>query len=194
MRKALFLDRDGVLDDLVYYRSHDEWESPRALGDLTLIEGAAPALRTAMEEGWLLFVVSNQPSAAKGKTSLAALEEVQAAVVSALERDGVRVTACYLCFHHPDGSVPELRGLCRCRKPSPFFLLEAARTYDVDLEASWMIGDQDRDLLAGRAAGCRVALIEYPHSASKRGEVRADLVGGSLAEVLGRIGPGSPHS
>jgi D-glycero-D-manno-heptose 1,7-bisphosphate phosphatase len=191
MKKALFLDRDGVLDDLVYYPSHDEWESPRTLADLTLIEGTAPALRAAMDEGWLLFMVSNQPSAAKGKTSLAALEEVQAAVVSALERDGVRFTDCYLCFHHPDGSVPELSGPCRCRKPSPFFLREAARTHGVDLAASWMIGDQDRDLLAGQAAGCRVALIEYPHSVSKRGDVQVEVVGEALVGVLRRIVLGS---
>jgi len=184
MKKALFLDRDGVLDDLVYYASHDEWESPRNVGDLTLIDGTAVALRSAIADGWLLFVISNQPSAAKGKTTLAVLEKVQAALVAALEREGVRFTDCYLCFHHPEAIVEELRGPCACRKPSPFFLQEAARTYDLDLAASWMIGDQDRDLQAGRAAGCRVALIEYPHSASKRGQVRADVVGGSLAEVL----------
>ena len=171
MNRALFLDRDGIVDELVYYESSGEWESPRTLADLKMLD--ATPLQRFVDAGWLLFLVTNQPSSAKGKTSLEDLREVHDAVVRALP---VPITRSYLCFHRSEDR-------CECRKPKPYFLHEAAREFEVDLTASWMVGDQDSDLLCGRAAGCRVALIENPRSANKRGAVEPDLRVHSLAEL-----------
>ena len=89
-----------------------------------------------------------------------------------------------MCLHHPDGVVPELSGPCDCRKPAPGMLVDAARELDLDLERSWMVGDTDADVEAGRAAGCRTALILNAASAHKRSrEVGADLEGPDLAHV-----------
>jgi D-glycero-D-manno-heptose 1,7-bisphosphate phosphatase len=165
MSRALFLDRDGVVDELVYYASHDEWESPRRVGDLKMIDGIAEPLRRFHAAGWLLFFVTNQPSAAKGKASREELQEVHDAVVSAV---GVVIARSYICFHRSENA-------CECRKPKPYFLHEAAREFDVDLSRSWMVGDQDSDLKCGRAAGCKVALIEHRGSEHKRGGVEPDL-------------------
>ncbi len=184
MNRALFLDRDGIVDELVYYQSHHEWESPRRLADLKMTHGVEPALRRFVEAGWLLFIVTNQPSYAKGKTSLADLREVHEAVVRAL---GVPIAQSYLCFHHPDALVRELRVACECRKPGAQSLRDAARDFDVDLSASWMVGDQDSDLLCGRAGGCRVALIENEQSANKRGKVEPDLRVRDLAELAAQL-------
>lgn len=170
-RRALFLDRDGIVDQLVYYASSGEWESPRTLADLEMLD-AAP-LQRFVDAGWLLFLITNQPSFAKGKTTMEDLHAVHDAVVHALP---VNITRSYLCFHRSEDQ-------CECRKPKPFFLREAAREFDVDLEASWMIGDQDSDLLCGRAAGCRVALMENPRSANKRGNVEPDLRVRDLGEL-----------
>jgi D-glycero-D-manno-heptose 1,7-bisphosphate phosphatase len=172
MVRALFLDRDGVLDELVYYPSHDEWESPRRVSDLVLIEGANEPLQRFVDAGWLLFIVTNQPSFAKGKTSREELVEVHDAVVASLT---VPIARSYLCFHHPDSIVNELRVKCECRKPGTKSLRDAASEFGVDLTSSWMVGDQDSDLKCGRAAGCKVALIESRGSASKRGNVEPDL-------------------
>lgn len=180
MTRALFLDRDGILDELVYYQSSEEWESPRSLSDLVMIEGVGSALRRFVDAGWLLFIVTNQPSYAKGKTSLEELREVHDAVVRAL---GVPITQSYLCFHHPDSIVPSLRVACECRKPGAQSLRDAARDFDIDLSASWMVGDQDSDLLCGRAGGCKVALIENEWSANKRGSVEPDLRVHNLGEL-----------
>jgi D-glycero-D-manno-heptose 1,7-bisphosphate phosphatase len=180
MTRALFLDRDGILDQLVYYPSSNEWESPRRLADLVMIDGIQPALQRFVDAGWLLFIVTNQPSYAKGKTSREELHEVHDAVIRAL---GVPITHSYLCFHHPDALVPELRVACECRKPGPQSLRDAARDYDLDLAASWMVGDQDSDLLCGRAAGCKVALIANDQSANKRGKVEPDLRVDNLADL-----------
>jgi D-glycero-D-manno-heptose 1,7-bisphosphate phosphatase len=172
MRRALFLDRDGVLNELVFYESSGEWESPRLLSDVRVIDGVAAPLRRFVDAGWLLVIVSNQPSHAKGKTSLQDLADVHSFVVESLD---VPIARSYLCFHHPAAIVPELRIACECRKPGTKSLRDAARDLDLDLAASWMVGDQDTDLACGRAAGCRVALIEHPGSANKRGTVEPDL-------------------
>jgi D-glycero-D-manno-heptose 1,7-bisphosphate phosphatase len=184
VKRALFLDRDGVLDELVYYPSHDEWESPRALEDLVLIAGVEEPLRRFVEAGWLLFIVTNQPSFAKGKTSRENLQAVHDAVVASLD---VPIARSYICFHHPDAIVDELRVKCECRKPGTKSLRDAAAEFDVDLARSWMVGDQDSDLKCGRAAGCKVALIESRGSASKRGNVEPDLRVRDLAELAAAI-------
>ena len=173
MNRALFLDRDGVLDELVYYEwPAREWEAPRRVEDIRMIDAARP-LQRFLDAGWLLFIVTNQPSHRKGKTSREDLEAVHEEVVRRL---GVPVTRSYICFHHPDDR-------CECRKPSPYFLREAARELDVDLSASWMVGDQDSDLACGRAAGCKVALIEHRGSEHKRGAIEPDLRVRDLTEL-----------
>jgi D-glycero-D-manno-heptose 1,7-bisphosphate phosphatase len=185
MNRALFLDRDGVLDELAFYPSSNEWEGPRTLADVVMIDGTTEPLQRFVDAGWLLFIVTNQPSYAKGKTTMEDTHAVQDAVVARL---GVPITRSYLCLHHPDSIVPDLRISCECRKPGAQSLREAARDFDVDLTASWMVGDQDSDLLCGRAAGCRVALIENPRTADKRGEVEPDLRVRDLAQFAQYFG------
>jgi D-glycero-D-manno-heptose 1,7-bisphosphate phosphatase len=180
MRRALFLDRDGVLNELVYYQSSREWESPRSLADLRMIEGVSEPLHLLAAAGWLLFIVTNQPSYAKGKTSQEELLEVERTIEAALP-----ITRGYVCFHHPDAVFEEWRVRCECRKPGAKSLRDAAVEFAVDLSGSWMVGDQDSDLKAGRAAGCKVALIEHPGSAHKRGTVTPDVVVRDLAELAG---------
>ncbi len=179
MTRALFLDRDGIVDELVFYESSGEWEAPRRIEDLRMIDGVRPQLQRFVDAGWLLFIVTNQPSAAKGKASLEALTEVNDAVVA-----GLPIARSYVCFHHPNEG-------CDCRKPKPYFLHEAAREFGVDLAQSWMVGDQDSDLACGRAAGCKVALIEHHGSAHKRGAIEPDLRVGDLSELVNALIPTS---
>lgn len=187
VQPALFFDRDGTLNELVHYPDSGEWESPRSPGDLRILPGAGAALRALQEGGWPLFLVSNQPSFAKGKTTLEQLEAVHAALAEHFRQAGVAFTEAYYCFHHPDSQVPGYGGTCRCRKPSPFFLEEAARRHQVALGGSWLIGDQDMDVLCARNAGCRSLLIPCSASASKRGEVEPDATAGALADLPGML-------
>ncbi len=106
---------------------------------------------------------------------------MHARVLELLAAEGVRFDASRLCLHHPDGVVAELSGPCDCRKPAPGMLLDAARALGLDLGGSWMLGDTDADVAAGRAAGCRTVLIEHPASAHKRGGgASPDLIAADL--------------
>ena len=175
MTAAVFLDRDGVLTRLVPDPFSGQPESPLTLDEVTLLPGAATAVRRLRDSGYVVVGISNQPAAAKGVVEITQLEQVQARVLELLAREDAAPDAFRLCYHHPEGLVPELTLGCRCRKPAPGMLLEAAEELEIDLGASWMIGDTDSDIIAGEAAGCRTVLIENPSSAHKRtGSPRPD--------------------
>lgn len=181
-RAAVFLDRDGVLNELVPDPLSGAGESPLAIEDVRLIPGAAAAARALARRGLALVCVSNQPAAAKGRVSVARLLAVHGRVLELLRAQGVRLAASRVCLHHEQAVVPELAGPCACRKPAPGMLLDAARAHEIDLAASWMVGDTDADIRAGRAAGCATLLIGNPASVHKRLQgIEADLTADSLA-------------
>jgi histidinol-phosphate phosphatase family protein len=125
--RAVFVDRDGVINALVADRSSGLLESPLAVADVTLIEGAAAALARLEGAGWTLVGVSNQPAAAKGALSLDELHAIQTRVLELLSAEGVRFDDFRLCLHHPDGVVAGLSGACDCRKPAPGMRTQARR-------------------------------------------------------------------
>jgi len=165
MNRGIFLDRDGVLDELVHYP--EGWGAPRTPADVRVRSGARDALGRAAKNGWMIFVISNQPDAAKGFTTVASLHAVHLELLEKLGDPPIR--EFFYCFHKSEDR-------CECRKPKPFFVLHAARKYGIDLTESWFVGDVDTDIETGRRAGTRTALLEYEHSSSKRGAQKADLV------------------
>lgn len=165
---AAFLDRDGVLNELIPDRASGVPESPLSVEDVRLIPGAAAAAAALARLGFLLVCVSNQPAAAKGRVSVAQLLAVHDRVLELLREQGVELAASRLCLHHEHGVTPELTGQCDCRKPAPGMLLDGARRLGIDLRASWMVGDTDADIAAGKAAGCMTLLIRNPGSVHKR--------------------------
>jgi len=168
-RRAVFLDRDGVLNDPALDPVDGRLESPLRAEDVVLAEGAIEGCRMLHDAGFLLLVASNQPAAAKAKATREQLHEVHDRVVCLLAAGGVTIDDWRYCLHHPQATVPELRGdPCGCRKPAPGMLLELAQVHAVDLQASWMVGDSDADIGAGIAAGCRTALVQHPGSAHRR--------------------------
>jgi D-glycero-D-manno-heptose 1,7-bisphosphate phosphatase len=166
--RAVFVDRDGTVNALVADPRTGLPESPLHPEEVTLIPGAAAALRELASGGWLLVGVSNQPAAAKGIVTRRQLADVQRRVVELLEAEGVRFDGFRICPHHPEGVVPELTCACECRKPAPGMVLEAARELGISLTGSWMIGDTDGDVVAGKAAGCRTILLAHGPSSHKR--------------------------
>jgi D-glycero-D-manno-heptose 1,7-bisphosphate phosphatase len=189
VRAAAFLDRDGVLSELVADPVSGAAESPLKVEEVRLVAGAAAAVARMERAGYLPVCVSNQPAAAKGRVSVAQLIAVHEHVTVLLRCEGVVLAASRLCLHHQQGVVPQLTKSCRCRKPAPGMLFDAAAELGVDLSRSWMVGDTDGDIAAGRAAGCRTLLIRHPGSVHKRTQgIRADVVADSLADAVGKLG------
>lgn len=187
-RGAVFLDRDGVLNELVADPVSGVPESPLRVEDVRLVPGAAAAAALLQRRGLLLVCVSNQPAAAKGKVSTSELLAVHDRVLQLLCEEGVKLAASHICMHHEQAVLPRLAGPCDCRKPAPGMLLAAARALEIDLASSWMVGDTDADVTAGKAAGCMTLLVRHPGSVHKRSEaVSPDLVADSLADSAERI-------
>jgi D-glycero-D-manno-heptose 1,7-bisphosphate phosphatase len=162
MTAAVFVDRDGVINEPVWDTRTQSFESPYRPEDVALVPGAAEGL--ARLTGFKLVLVSNQPSAAKGQTTLEALAAVHERVAEALRTAGVELDGAYYCHHHPDFTGP-----CACRKPAPGLLLDAAAELGLDLRRSWMIGDADSDVTAAHSAGAKAVLVEHPRTAHRRG-------------------------
>lgn len=113
----------------------------------------------------MAIVVTNQPGIAQGRLTEATLQVIHHKMETLLGKEGAFVNRIYYCPHHPDkgfeGEVPELKIDCDCRKPKPGMLLQAAEDFNIDLSSSWMIGDDERDVGAGKNAGCHTALIGH---------------------------------
>lgn len=154
-QKAVFLDRDGTINKYVGFL--------RDIDDFELLPGVAEAIKKINASGYLAIVVTNQPVIARGEVTFDELRNIHNKMETLLGADGAYLDAIYFCPHHPDkgfeGEIPELKIKCSCRKPQPGMLLEAAKNFNIDLTKSWMIGDEQNDIKAGIAAGCKTALV-----------------------------------
>lgn len=149
-QKAVFLDRDGTINKYVGFL--------RNIDDFELIDGVTEAIKKINQSGYLAIVVTNQPVIARGEVTWEELNEIHKKMATLLGKDGAYIDAIYICPHHPDkgfeGERPEYKIDCDCRKPKPGLLLQAVKDFNIDLSQSIMIGDSDRDVEAGKAAGC----------------------------------------
>lgn len=154
-QRAVFLDRDGTINKYVGFL--------RNIDDFELLDGVAEAIKKINASGYLAIVVTNQPVIARGEVSFEQLQEIHNKMETLLGEQGAYLDAIYFCPHHPhkgyEGERPELKIECACRKPKPGMLLQASKDFHIDLEHSWMIGDGENDVMAGKNAGCRTALI-----------------------------------
>lgn len=175
-QKAIFLDRDGTINKYVgFLRDIDEFE---------LVPGVAEAVRKINESGYLAIVVTNQPVIARGEVTVEQLQFIHNKMETLLGAEGAYLDAIYYCPHHPhmgyEGEVPELKIDCECRKPKPGMLIKAAEDFNIDLEDSWMIGDGENDIKAGKAAECRTALIGTE-------DYGQDMTASSLLQAVNQI-------
>ncbi len=155
-QKAVFLDRDGTINKYVgFLRNIDEFE---------LIDGVAEAIRDFHKKGYLVIVITNQPVIARGEVSPEQLDEIHNKMETLLGNEGTYVDDIFCCPHHPDkgfeGERAEYKIECRCRKPKPGLIFDAAEKYNIDLSNSYMIGDRETDVLTGEAAGCRTIKLD----------------------------------
>lgn len=152
LRRAVFLDRDGTINEEVHFLAHPQ--------DLRLLPGAAQALVRLRRAGLALVVLSNQSGLARGLFSEDDLLAVQAELVRQLAGQGAVLDGFYHCPHLPEGRVERYATICDCRKPRPGLVLQAARELGLALEGSFMVGDRLRDVACGRAAGLTSILVQ----------------------------------
>ena len=154
-QRAIFLDRDGTLNKEVNFLTN--------IDDLELLPGAAEAVKKINQAGYLAIVITNQPVIARGEVTLQQLNEIHAKLETLLGREGAYIDGLYFCPHHPDkgfeGERPEYKRDCECRKPKAGMVLQAARDFNIDLAASYMIGDRDKDVECGDAAGLKQSVL-----------------------------------
>ena len=164
-RRAVFLDRDGVLNRSVVPES-GVGRAPRSVSEVEVLSSHRASVQVLAEAGLLLVIVTNQPDVSQGM-----LSEADALVINRVVEEAFpEISASYMCFHtRSDG--------CSCRKPLPGMLLRAAGEWVIDTASSWMVGDRWVDIAAGKAAGCRTMLIEHSGSwlPTSSGEAPADL-------------------
>jgi len=167
-RRAVFLDRDGVINR-AFVRDGKPFPPPTPQ-ELEILPGVPEALHNLKSHGYELLVVTNQPDVGRGKQSRQALDAIHQSLLKSLPLDDILV-----CCHTDQDK-------CDCRKPLPGMLLEAARKHNIDLSASFMVGDRWRDIEAGYNAGCKTILIDYGYSERPPDRV-PDLRVGSLREA-----------
>ncbi len=149
--KAVFLDRDGTIIPETGARTADAGVEP--------LREAIAAIKKLRTAGFLVAVITNQAGIARGLYTEEELAAAHDALLEKFEAAGAPIDAVYYCPHLPDGEIAEYAVECDCRKPKPGLLLRAARELDIDLAASYMVGDSERDVQAAQAAGCKGAAL-----------------------------------
>lgn len=172
MSKAAFLDRDGVINRKAPGDEYvTRWE------DMHFLPGVSNAIALLNKAGYLVVVVTNQRCVAKGLLGRDELTSMHVRMRELLSSEGARIDAIYDCLH-------DLCDVCSCRKPQPGMLLRAAQDFGVDLNASWMIGDSEIDVEAGKRAGCKTVRIK---NGVKIPNLEADFTAESLAQAVDKI-------
>lgn len=152
-RPAAFLDRDGVLNVDHGYTHRPE--------QLEWVDGAPEAVRLLNVAGYFVFVVTNQSGIARGYYDEDAVKSFHAHMQNDLASHGAHVDAFYYCPHHPEGTIKSLAVRCRCRKPGPGMLEQAAEEWPIDLSTSFLIGDKDEDMAAANAFKIRGVKFDF---------------------------------
>lgn len=159
-QRAFFLDRDGTINKHVGFLAD--------IHDFELIDGTAEAIKKINESGYLAIVITNQPVIARGDITWAELLEIHNKMETLLGREGAYLDDIFVCPHHPARGFPgerlEYKIDCDCRKPKPGLFVEAAEKYNIDLSASFMIGDSDSDMDAGNVVGCTVLRVSKSYT------------------------------
>ena len=191
MNKAVFLDRDGVINRLIYHQESGIIDSPFVVSQFQLLPGVGEAISLLNTLGYKVIVVTNQPGIAKNHFSLDTLDQMHRLMQDELKARKAVLDGIYYCPHHPDGDNLAYRTVCQCRKPEPGLLMRAAQDFSLDLTECYMVGDSLTDIQAGQRAGCRAVLVGKMKcdlcNLMEEQRVKPDAIAGNLAESVGVI-------
>jgi len=188
---AIFLDRDGVLNEVVYHQDIGLLDTPFTIEQFKLLPGAAEAVARINRSGYLSILVSNQPGVAKAHFTLETHLAFDAELKCQLAEHGAFLDDCYYCLDHPDSVLPEYRRASLWRKPEPGMLLAAIDKHHLDPSLCWMIGDSVLDIQAAKGANVRSILIGGLHCYTchllDERNIRPDIIAKDLAEAINKL-------
>ncbi len=152
--RAVFLDRDGVINDIIFHQEMGLLETPFTVTQFKLKKNAGNAVRKINHLGLKAIIASNQPGLARGNFSKKTLAGINQKMAAGLKKEGAHLDDIFYCTH-------DRKHRCICRKPKPGLLKNAAKRHRLNLKKSYMIGDSITDVMAGRAAGCTTILLAH---------------------------------
>ena len=171
MKKAIFLDRDGTINiDPGYVNDPDQ---------IVFIRGAKKAVKKLRDNGFLVFIITNQSGVGRGRITMEQLKAVNDKVIKEFKKDNIEIDGVFSCIHTPDDR-------CDCRKPSPKAVLDIAKQYEIDLGKSYFVGDKLSDVETGLNAGCRTVLLDTNFESTLKKEhnmLRPDCIVENLYEA-----------
>lgn len=163
--KAIFLDRDGVINELVYFREEGISDSPNSADQFRLINGVGNALKNLKELGYKLIIISNQPGIVKGKYTLDEFSKIQQKMEWEIKQYNVILDDQFYCLHHPNAAIQEYQINCECRKPHTKLVLDAIKKHNIDIDKSFLMGDGMADMELAKKMNCRGIFIGNINSA-----------------------------
>lgn len=184
MKKAIFLDRDGIIVQPVF------GEAPINPDLLNLIPEIIPVIKKSKQLGFLTFVVSNQPDIALNLIDEKTKNKLEERFEELIRTKGIKFDRIYYCHHSPNGTNPKYSLDCECKKPKPGMLQKAKIEFDVDMEKSFMVGDRASDVKAGKMAGVKTILLDPENLQEKyliEHKIKPDFTISSLSEILNLI-------
>lgn len=198
MNKAVFFDRDGVINEMVFDTVNGTVHTPLHPNQVILTPGISELLKATKQLGYLNVVISNQTNVGLGRITVAMHESIRTIINQKLQKENAIIDKEYYCFHHPFAKIEEYRKDCECRKPKIALFLQAAKDLAVDLQQSWIIGDGVADIIAGHNAGCKTILVANIYESGylkileeKLGDIKPDFMVKQVNEIIPII---SSHS
>ena len=188
---AVFLDRDGVLNELVFYKDQGRVGSPLSARQLRVTPHASETIKGLRKLGAKVVVVSNQPGVAKKQLSFKELVRMNEKIKSELKRGGTELDGEYYCLHHPNALIRKYKQVCDCRKPGPGLLKKAAQDMNINLVDSFFVGDSLIDVKAGKAAGVKTVLVgtmtDLLNRVIQEEDAEPDFVVGKLGDTVSLV-------
>ena len=157
--KAVFLDRDGVINELIITKDDGVVDSPNSVTQFKIIPGVTNALKILKKLGYKLILISNQPGVAKNYYNLKEFYKIKQKMESTFVKHQVKLDDQYYCLHHPDAKNPKYKKNCQCRKPKIKLVTESIKAHHIDLQKSFFIGDGIVDLQLAKRVKCRSIFI-----------------------------------
>lgn len=189
--KALFLDQDGVILEMVYDLEHGSIHTPLNQKQVLLVHGIIALLKKAKKLGYKLIIISNQPDVGLKRLSRENFNMVHKRMEELLLRNNIELDGSYYCFHHPFAKIKKYKKNCNCRKPKTEFFKKAIREFNINVKKSWLIGDGVFDILAGNKMGFKTILLGNIYEAeylrileSRLGSIRPKYLVKNLDEAV----------